>query len=151
VDEEADAGDHQDHHGGERVELKGGRGLERPRLDPREKDLDEEPVVGRARGQGEDGQDRDGEGGPHHRGAEERDQFPVRRGGVVTVGVAGAVPPLSVGVLPEEDRALGEQRDRAVDDHPQERERGHEPEILEDPAYHFSTLSSVMSIVSFRR
>src|SRR4030067_1031477 len=47
--------------------------------------------------------------------------------------------------------ALGEDCDRAVHDSPQEGERGDEPEVVEDFAYHLSTLSSVTSTVSFRR
>ena len=69
----------------------------------------------------------------------------------VRSGGRNPVPVLFAPRLRQQERALGEDRDRAVHDHPQEGERGDEPEVVEDPAYHLSTLSSVTSTVSFRR
>src|SRR4030067_965174 len=66
----------------------------------------------------------------------------------------GAPPPPPAPPRPrlrQQKRALGEERDRAVHDHPQKRKRGHQPEVVEDPAYHLSMLSSVMSTVSLSR
>ena len=58
---------------------------------------------------------------------------------------------LSVGGLRKEERTLGEEREGGVSDHPQKREPGNEPEVVEDAVYHFRMLSSVMSTVSLRR
>ena len=69
----------------------------------------------------------------------------------MTVVAACAVSRFRMVARSQEKRPLREERDPAVHDHAQERQRGDEPEIVEDIAYHLSTLSSVMSIVSFRR
>src|SRR3972149_3619632 len=70
--------------------------------------------------------------------------------GVAFVGIP-AVPVLPVRLAPEQQRPLDEERDRPVHDHPEEGERGDEPEVVEEGVHHFRTLSSVMSTVSLSR
>src|SRR5512139_4301977 len=68
--------------------------------------------------------------------------------GVIPVTVS---PPHRQPRLPEQQGPLCEQGQQAVGDHPQQRERRDQPQVVEDAVHHLRIRSSVMSIVSLSR